>query len=100
MKKRTFYVYDDTNERFINASNHVINHLKENFNIEKTVEHLTTRNDHPAGDDCICVDVAFNEEEILNKNIKSLLGNTQEYEDYFAKRKPTKQRKNRKERKE
>lgn len=78
MKQITFYIYDNTENRFYNAKNNVKKHLLNEFDINKDISNFITTNKHPAGDDCMCVTVSFQENEIEGKAIKSFLGNTVE----------------------
>jgi hypothetical protein len=76
MKEITFFIYDDTDNRFDNAKNNVKKHLFNEFDINKDINNFITTNDHPAGDDCMCVTVTFLKSEIEGKALKSFLGHT------------------------
>jgi len=95
MKEYTFYVYDCTENRFDNALNHIKNYLKDSHEIETVNSDFTVSNNHPAGDDCMCVDINLK----TNDSLKSFQYNTKENEEYIRNR-PVKPRPKRKKREE
>lgn len=82
MEKYTFYIYDCTDNRFKNALNHIKNYLKNDHDIETVDEDYTVTNDHPAGDDCMCVDINLE----TKAQLKSFHHNTKENEDFIRSR--------------
>lgn len=72
---KTFYVYDDTFDAYENARNHVHKRLLDHGTLTDKYSYSITNN-HPAGWDCICVDV---DAEGL-ENVNSFMGNTLEME--------------------
>ena len=73
---KTFYVYDDTFNAYENARNHVHKSLLDHGILTDKYSYTITNN-HPAGWDCICVDV---DAEGL-ENVNSFMGNTVEMEN-------------------
>jgi hypothetical protein len=96
VKDITFFIYDDTENRFDNAKNNVKKHLLNEFNIDKDSKYFVTTDDHPSGDDCMCVTVTFLKSEIKGKVIKSFLGHTVESLEQRKERPKPKKKPNRK----
>lgn len=71
MYTKTFYCYDDTFNAFENAKNHVHGYLLSHGYSTDTTKYVVS-NSHPAGYDCICVDVSHT--ELLK--VSSFTGNT------------------------
>lgn len=73
---KTFYVYDDTFDAYENARNHVHKRLLDHGILTDKYSYSISNN-HPAGWDCICVDV---DADGLD-GIKTFMGNTIEMEN-------------------
>lgn len=73
---KTFYVYDDTFNAFENARNHVHKRLLDHGILTNKYSYAISNN-HPAGWDCICVDVDIDKVSYIS----SFMGNTIEMEN-------------------
>jgi hypothetical protein len=74
---KTFYIYDDTFDAYKNAATHVHRYLRDEYKLLTKWKDYKITNQHPAGYDCICVEVEVPD----TLKVKSFLGNTRQCEE-------------------
>lgn len=80
---KTFYVYDWTFNAYENAAKHVHKRLSDRGFITDKSQYIIT-NDHPAGYDCICVEVSCDDQNF--ERVNTFMGNTFEANNYIGDR--------------